>query len=79
MNPPEITRFDFVHFHTAIEDLPPSMASTALLPVLIVKTRLRLSCISSPVAKEDPLFTIHYENRVAKGVYSHDYFMRRFL
>lgn len=34
--------------------LPPSMMSTDLLPVLMIKTFFRFSCTSRPVAKEEP-------------------------
>ena len=44
-------------------DLPPSMVSTALLPVLTIKTRLRFSWSSRPVANEDPLILICQRNR----------------
>lgn len=41
--------------HVSIQNnAPPSIASTALLPVLRFMTRLRLSCISNPVANDDP-------------------------
>jgi hypothetical protein len=42
------------------------MASTALLPVLIAKTRLRFSWSSSPVANEDPLFLIYHGIQMSK-------------
>ncbi len=47
-------------FSLSFWDLPPSIPSTALLPVLITKTRLRFSWSSRPVANEHPLFWIYY-------------------
>jgi hypothetical protein len=41
--------------------VPPRILSTLLLPVLMMFTLLRLSCTSTPVAKEEPYAGIRFE------------------
>ena len=69
IRPPVKARHEIVHFQLqfVFRYLPPSVASTALLPVLIPKTRLRFSWSSRPVANEDPLFLIYHGIQMAKG------------
>lgn len=43
--------------YSRADDSPPSIESTDLLPVEMTKTRFRLSCISTPVEKEEPYET----------------------
>lgn len=47
--------------HKTETDVPPRILSTLLLPVLIMFTLLRLSCTSTPVAKEEPYIGIGFE------------------
>ena len=44
--------------------IPPRIVSTALLPVLMVSTRLRLSETSRPVAKEEPWSSFQHMQKV---------------
>ena len=44
--------------------IPPRIVSTALLPVLMVSTRLRLSETSRPVAKEEPWSSLQHMQKV---------------
>lgn len=63
MSPPVSTK-TFMMSDSRDNFLPPRIASTDLLPVLIISTRRRRSCTSIPVANEEPYVAVSRDNNV---------------